>query len=76
MKTEFEFPSGYKLTVTDKGFYLSDTRTDEIILDASDMNMRWIVEVLISSTNREFYMDTGNHFLGDHKVTFGISHRK
>lgn len=72
----FEFKSGHRLEVTEAGFCLYDTRTDELLVDACNLSSSgWILEVSISSTNREFYIDTHNPLLDD-KIDFGISQRK
>ena len=70
----FEFQEGYKLTVTERGFFLTDVKTDEVIVDASMMNSYWMVELSMSSTNRDFYIRTNDNL--DDKVSMGISQRK
>ena len=63
----------YELIVTEKGFYLRDIKSDNVILDASDMDAHWIVELMGNLSNREFYINYNGHGDG---FSFGISRRK
>lgn len=79
----FEFSSAagveYRLSVNERGFALVDVKTNELLVDASvlvngnDELYRWPIEILSSSTNREFYFRHLPHETD--KIEFGISRR-
>lgn len=78
---EFSSASGveYKLSVNEMGFALVDAKTDELLVDASVLVhqtgelYRWPIEIMASSTNREYYFRVLPH--ESDKIEFGISRR-
>ena len=83
---KFESASGveYLLRVTSIGFVLFDAKTQEQLVDASVLVSRdgllpyWPVEIVASSTNREFYFShtPKNGEKMAHAIEFGIRRRE
>ncbi len=62
----------YELTVGVNGFYLRDTGSDEILVDGSQLNSHWPVEITVSQTTRDFYIDNSDF----PSVRFGFTQGK
>ena len=59
----------FELTIKEDGFCLTDTSTDELLIDASMLYSYWPVEIEISTTNRDFYISNSK----SPKVVFGFT---
>ncbi len=62
----------YELVVTNNGFFLVDKKTDQLIIDASNMRSYWFVEISGQSSDRKFYI---NYNPNKDDFSFGISQR-